>query len=79
MFADNPSRMNVLQIIYSCVGNRPGELYYQMGVVVEQFKAQDGVHAPETLQSKQSWTQRALHTNPSCTHYWVTLQQFHHL
>ncbi|KAG0566179.1 hypothetical protein KC19_7G044100 [Ceratodon purpureus] len=56
--------------------DRPGELYYQMGLLAEQFKdtSHAGVHAPESLQSKRSWMQRAVHVNPACLRYWVALQ-----
>lgn len=56
--------------------DRPGELYYQMGLLAEQSKdaSHAGVHAPESLQSKRSWMQRAVHVNPACFRYWATLQ-----
>jgi len=52
--------------------DRPGELYYQMGLLADQFE-DAGVHATESFQSKQLWMQRAVHVNPACFRYWATL------
>lgn len=62
---------------FDCVftEDRPAELYYQMGLLADQFKdtSQAGMHAPESLRSKRSWMQRAVHTNPTCFRYWAAV------
>ena len=47
-----------------------------MGLLAEQFKdaSHAGMHAPESLQSKRSWMQRAVHVNPAFIRYWVALK-----
>ncbi|KAH8947142.1 hypothetical protein BDL97_11G024900 [Sphagnum fallax] len=57
--------------------HRPAELYFQMGSLSEQSRdtTQEGMQAPETLRSKQSWLQTAVRSNPACLRYWRTLRQ----